>query len=188
MLYGNVTNRMREGRNLLNRPVQVGDDATMYMWSDRHCYYVVEVIDANHVKVKPYHVCADRSKPGGQGHQNWLYFKSANEMNRYLNSALPDSDLPTDLPEDRPEEWVFIRGKWCGVVRYTPEGLARAMRISEAKSRNRDGSLARLYFDGGRLTDKQYQKVLCGKEVMKYHPLEGKVTFGVREYYYDWEF
>lgn len=149
-LYGSLNNRMDEGRNLLGRPIRAGDDITMYFWSDRHCYYVSEVIDQRHIMVLPYHVVADHDKAGGMGHQNWLYFKSVNERNRYLNRFLKEGDRPyrTDLPEAKPDEWVFRWGQWRRVVR--------------------------------RLVD--------GKEVKGTAKLSGKVSFGVRDYYYDWEF
>ena len=37
--YGNLTNRLEEGRNFTGREIAVGDDITEYLWSDRHCYY-----------------------------------------------------------------------------------------------------------------------------------------------------
>jgi hypothetical protein len=38
------------------------------------------------------------------------------------------------------------------------------------------------------LSDKEKQKLAEGKEIVKYHKLSGNVSFGVREFYHDWEF
>ena len=86
-IYGSVSNRFEEGRNFTGREIRPGDDITMYLWSDRHCYWVVDVISQKEIKVKKYYVCADHSKPCGMGHQEWLYFKTQNEENEYLNSC-----------------------------------------------------------------------------------------------------
>lgn len=81
-LYGSLDNRLEEGKNYLGRELKKDDDITMYLYSDRNCYYITEVISQKEIKVKPYHICADFSKKGGQGHQDWMYFKSINEINK----------------------------------------------------------------------------------------------------------
>lgn len=152
-VYGNLINRLQENRNhLKDGIIKEGDDITLYMWSDRTCYYVDKVIDQKHIIVKPYHVCADHSKPGGQGHQDWLYFKTLKEQNKYLNDQHimyngKEQHWEENPVESKGEEWVFRYGKWYKVIGKSNEG-------------------------NGKPT---YTKV-------------GNISFGVRDYYYDWEF
>lgn len=106
--YGNIINRIAE--NGPSAPIEVGTDITEYMWSDRDCYYVTEVISPKAVKVRRYIVVADRDKEGGMGHQDWLYFKTNAEANEYLkkyNPELARSDY--EYPE---ETWVYRYNKW----------------------------------------------------------------------------
>lgn len=152
--YGSVINRLEENKNYTGRKdIQVGDDITMYHWSDRTCYYVDQVIDQKHIIVKPYHICADHSKAGGMGHQDWLYFKTLKEHNAYLNGLHLTVDgneihYEEDPKESERQEWIYRYNNWYEVFR-TSYGKPLAKPI--------------------------YQKV-------------GNVSFGVRDYYYDWEF
>lgn len=140
--YGLLNNRFEEGRNFNpDKLIHVGDDITMYYYSDRNCYYVTEVIDQKHIKVKRYHVCADHDKKGGMGHQDWMYFKTKKEENEYLSKFFPDREYDLDPQEDEPEEWFFRYNTW--------------------KYKGVDN---------------------------KYHNLSGKISFGVRDYHYDWEY
>lgn len=50
--YGSVNNRMEEGVTFGDKKPYVGMGATEYLWSDRHAYEVVEVIDDKHVVVR----------------------------------------------------------------------------------------------------------------------------------------
>ena len=144
--YGSVCNRIGEGRQY--EEIKEGTDITMYYWSDRTCYFVTRVVDAKHIFVKQYEVVGDRSKPGGMGHQDWLYFKTRKEANQYLNENVDKKFLekyggyPVENVRENPEEeWVFRYGKWME-----------------------------------KIGDKQYRK------------LNGQVSFGIRDYHYDWEF
>ena len=49
--YGNISNRVDENK-MYCKEIEVGTYATEYMWSDRHAYEVVEVIDQNHVFIR----------------------------------------------------------------------------------------------------------------------------------------
>lgn len=140
-LYGNIDNRFYENKNFLNRDIQVGDNVTFYLWSDRKCYYVTNVIDQKHISVRKYEVVADREKKGGMGHQNWVYFKTVKECNDYLRKY----GLGTDEPvfEHIDEEWVYRYNHWY-----------------------------RAY--NNYLGKRCYEKI--------------NVSFGVRDYYFDWEF
>lgn len=196
-LYGNIINRFDEGKNFTGRDIKVGDDITRYYWSDRKCYYVTKVIDQKHILVKKYHVCADHSKPGGMGHQDWLYFKTCREMNEYLNSChikdLQGKEIIADLDkiiEDEPEEWVFRYGKWKLLKVFDKDTWLRCLdRAKEDCKVNVEEShiqgLARYYLG---LNDDDFELVTSGKIIKKYYELNGNISFGVRNYYYDWEF
>lgn len=155
--YGNLTNRLEEGRQF--EEIKPGTDITMYLWSDRHCYYVTEVIDEKHIKVKPWIVIADHSKPCRMGHQDWLYFKTYKEANDYLKS-FGFNGYREDL-ETIEEDWVFRYNKWMRMFRYTEENYCTDR---EKKSLEKKG-----YYD-------------------RFSDLSGKVSFGVRDYFYDWTF
>ena len=146
-MYGSICNRLGEGKMYVDK-IEEGTDITMYYWSDRTCYFVTKVVNDKHIFVKRYEVIGDREKPGGMGHQDWLYFKTVKEAHQYINNHMDEQSIATfglyeveNVREHREEEWVFRYGKWME-----------------------------------KIGDKQYRK------------LNGKVTFGVRDYYYDWEF
>lgn len=147
-MYGSVCNRIEEGRNYTGRELQVGDDLTMYYWSDRTCYFITKVVDQKHIFVKQYEVVANQEKEGGMGHQDWLYFKTRKEANEYMNKHISKEFIEKyglyeteNVREPREREWVFRYGKWVE-----------------------------------KIGDKEYRK------------LGGKISFGVKDYYYDWEF
>jgi hypothetical protein len=107
--YGSITNRLQENKNNLGRDIMVGDDITKYLWSDRTCYYVTKVEEQKHITIRQYEVIADRDKPGGMGHQNWLYFKTRKEANDYLNKyGLGERETW----EHQEIELVYRYGKW----------------------------------------------------------------------------
>ena len=165
--YGNLNNRIEEGQNFTGREIRIGDDITEYLWSDRHCYYVTEVIDQKHIKVKPYHVCHDKSKEGGMGHQNWAYFKTGREFDEYCNHTPLRTEEEYTLM-DKEETWVFRYNKWMRewtIRENSPEFLGRTFCTEK---------------EIASLDKKGYYK--------SYSNLSGKVSFGVRDYYYDWEF
>lgn len=160
--YGNLTNRLEEGRNFTGRELSSGDDITMYLWSDRACYYITEVIDQKRIKVKRYYVCADHSKPGGMGHQDWVYFKTLRDLHDYLGIDHWTDEQYADA--DREETWVFRYGKWMSEYKHSE------MRYPDAYSkREREHFAKHGWFN-------------------TYHDLSGKVSFGVRDYHHDWEF
>ena len=162
--YGNLSNRLEEGQNFTGREIRVGDDITMYKWSDRDVYYVTDVIDQKHIIVKPYLVCADKTKPGGMGHQDWVYFKTLKEHDEYLGIKNRTKDEYECFEQE--ERWVFRYGKWmnehivCGGVLENPEIYSERERNSFRKN-----GFLKTYSD-----------------------LSGRVSFGIRDYYYDWEF
>ena len=159
--YGSIDNRLEEGRNFTGREIRVGDDITMYHYSDRTCYYVTEVIDQKRIKVKRWYTCADHSKEGGMGHQNWLYFRSVQEMHDYLSQFF---DYPEVTWVDSEMTWVYRYNKW--MQEHFVEHLEHPA----------------LY------TEKQRKSFEKNGYLKFYTPLNGKISFGVRDYYYDWEF
>ena len=50
-LYGSLVNRMQENKRFCSK-IEVGTYATVYSYSDRHAYEVVEVVDQDHVFVR----------------------------------------------------------------------------------------------------------------------------------------
>ena len=199
-LYGSLNNRFDEGKyyNGTFNNLKEGDDITMYYYSDRHCYYITKVVDQKNIFVKKYEVIADHHKEGGMGHQNWLYFKTRKDEQEYVNQCVDEGLLPESMresiesiKESNPEEWVYRYNKWQLVVRFTPErwqqSLENAKRDVFNPEQNLDKveALARYY---ARLNDKEYEKVKNGTTVNKYYDLNGKVSFGIKSYYYDWEF
>lgn len=156
--YGNVMNRLEEGKTVPE--IKKDMDITMYLWSDRNCYYVKEVYDQKHILVHEYEVCADKEKADGMGHQEWLYFKTHAEMNEYLRKYDPDRNWPEFERKD--EVWVFRYNKWMKEVTYTDPN----------------------YCD----TERERKHLLNHGYFCKYYDLPGKVSFGRRNYYYDWSF
>lgn len=183
-LYGNLTNRLEENQNYTNKPLAVGTDITMYYWSDRTCYYITRVLNQKHIFVKKYEVCADQDKEGGMGHQNWKYFKTVAEYNTYLKAHnLSAHEVAYENPE---QEWAYRYNHWYQILRYNLNTWNKC--LENAKKDVKPGrdpqSLARLYL---RLNDEEFNKVLSGKEIIKYQKLQ-PISFGIRDYYYDWEF
>ena len=163
--YGNVLNRIEEGKNYTGREIRVGDDITVYLWSDRTCYYVTDVISQKRIKVKRYYVCADKSKPGGMGHQDWLYFKDRKAFDLYINIPAIATDAEyADADAAREETWVFRYGKWMREYRHDEMLHPDAYTKREREHYQKHG-----WFN-------------------TYGELSGAVSFGVRDYYYDWEF
>ena len=159
--YGNLTNRLEEGKNYTGREIRVDDDITMYLWSDRHCYYVTEVVDQKRIKVRSYYTCADQDKAGGMGHQDWMYFKTWDDWNRYLSNYFSEHDPYAHRDEPEPETWVYRYNKWMREVTFTEENYC---------------------------TDREKKSLEKKGFYNRYCDLSGRVSFGVRDYHYDWEF
>lgn len=185
--YGSISNRIDEGKNYNeDKLIHEGDDITMYYWSDRRCYYVTKVVNQKRIFVKKYEVVADREKEGGMGHQNWLYFRTVKECNDYLKKYGLGYD---EVYENSEEEWVYRYNNWYQAFRYNLNTWNKCLENAKKDCKNPDDeeavkNLARFYM---RLSPEELEKVLSGKEVVKYYKLQ-KVSFGVKEYYYDWEF
>lgn len=190
--YGSIDNRIEEGRNCEpDKIIKVGTDITTYCWSDRQCKYVTKVIDQKHIFVKDYYVIADRAF--GSYSDRWKYFKSLRDQEAYLNDwyrSHPEEAVEyervmgrpyeyTDLDEikesSHEEEWAFRYGHWNRVTRFDK---ALAERIEE-----RSG--LRGFFPK---TKKEKEAFEAGKEVVRYDRIQEGISFGVRDYRYDWSF
>lgn len=186
-MYGLITNRLEEGRTV--DEITIGMPITMYHWSDRTCYYVTEVIDQKHIKVKKYRVCADREKTGGMGHQNWLYFKTAKEEYDYLIKYFPDTRLNDEYPE---EEWVYRYNTWKTAYNYDQKFVDDYYEDMKdfAKKEDEMAYLEKNFNNwvNNNFTAKEQEKMKAGKTVTHYFPLSGNISFGRRDYYYDWSF
>lgn len=190
-LEGSLINRLQEGHNFTGRELRVGDDITMYYYSDRKCYYITEVISQTKIKVKEYEICADHSKGAGMGHQDWLYFKTKKECNKYLNKYFPGTYVETPK-ENEPETWE-LRGtthkQWKRVTEWSPENWKAAVdRAKNDLNVPTDEKAERLAQAYAGLNDNKLAKIKAGKTVYMYSSLPGKISFGKRDYYHDWEF
>ena len=190
--YGSINNRIEEGRNYEpDKIIKEGTDVTVYGWSDRQCKYVTKVIDQKHIFVKDYYVIADRAF-GSRG-DKWKYFKSLRDQEAYLNDwyrSHPEEAAEYERVMGRPyeyanldeikessheEEWIFRYGHWNRVTRFDK---ALAERTEE-----RSG------WRGFRpKTKKEKEAFEAGKEVVRYDRIQEGISFGVRDYRYDWEF
>lgn len=190
--YGSINNRIEEGRNCEpDEKIKVGTDVTVYCWSDRQCKYVTKVIDQKHIFVKDYYVIADRAF--GSYSDRWKYFKSLRDREAYLNDwyrSHPEEAAEYERIMGRPyecadldeieepsheEEWAFRYGHWNRVTRFDK---ALAEKIEE-----RSG------WRGFRpKTKKEKEAFEAGKEVVRYDRIQEGISFGVRDYRYDWEF
>ena len=190
--YGSINNRIEEGHNYeSDKTIKVGTDVTVYGWSDRQCKYVTKVIDQKHIFVKDYYVIADRAS--GSYSNQWKYFKSLRDQEAYLNDwyrSHPEeaaeyervmgrpyeyADLDEIKESSHEEEWAFRRGHWNRVIRFDK---ALAEKIEE-RSGLRGFSPK---------TKKEKEAFEAGKEVVRYDRIQEGISFGVRDYRYDWEF
>lgn len=145
-LYGNLTNRLEEGKQFCNT-IEVGTGVTEYYYSDRKVYEVTEVIDQKHVYIRKYDV-----KHVGEAYtQNW--------------ELMSNPENPEMLLTKRGNTWYFTDT-------LTAEELTK---VTDLYDRFR---LAMCGFD--------FDKVMAKGKQTKYR--KANVSFGVADYYYDYEF
>ena len=152
---------MEENKMFCNE-IKVGTGMTEYSYSDRHAYEVVKVVDQTNVFVRRY----DYKAVGEAMSNQWELI--SNERNPVIELKLKN-------------------GVWMQVINYSKE-----MWMSNAeKSAKGNAELFEAYYSYYKsmsgLTDKEKEKIESGKIVKKLRKF-GNVSFGVAEYYYDYEF
>lgn len=167
-LYGSLNNRFDENHYFDNtyNNLKVGTPCTIYHWSDRHAYEVIDVQDQEHITIR--RLKSTRTDNYGMSDsQNYKY-----ESN----------------PKGETMELVLKNGNWRKVERYNNEKLEKAknvaigdLKMPEAATRI---AIARFRQE---LTEKQLEKVLAGKEVTKLGE-KVNISFGVADEYHDYSF
>ena len=158
-LYGSLNNRMEENR-MYCEEIKVGTGMTEYSYSDRHAYEVVKVIDQTNVFVREYD-----HKPAGEA--------MSNQWKLVSNENNPVTELK------------LKNGVWYRVCYYSKESwMERAKKDNSFKTPEAAYNYYR--FMSG-LTQKQLAKIEEGKTVKAFKKF-GNVSFGVAQYYFDYEF
>lgn len=166
-LRGSLNNRLDENHyfnGTLNN-IKVGDYATIYYHTDRHAYEVIEVKDQSNIRIR--RLNAIRTDNFGMSDaQNYRY--ESNEKGETISLRL-------------------TKGGWKEVSTYTKEGFERAVKRfrESAKTEEAAKSYIAYHWRLAGLTEKQVEKVMQGKEVVK---VKGKVniSFGVADEYFDY--
>lgn len=166
---GNFINRLEENRyfNGTHDNIKVGTPCTIYLYSDRHAYEVIEVKDQNNIRIRQ--LKAIRTDNFGMSDcQNYRYERDEKGCTMTLR---------------------LTKDGWKEVNTYTLQGFEKAVKrfmadtTTEQVARNYIAYHWRL----AGLTEKQFAKVMAGGEVVK---VKGKVSisFGVADEYYDYSF
>lgn len=165
---GSLTNRLEENCyfNGTYNNINKGTHCTVYYYTDRHAYEVVDVIDQSHLFIRQ--LKAIRTDNFGMSDaQNYRY-----ESN----------------PTAKAEEIKLTKKGWIRVSRYNLEGFKKCIENlkQDCKTPEAAERLAE-HFWRMELTEKQFQSVLDGKEITKN---QGKVSisFGIADEYYDYSF
>lgn len=161
-LYGSLNNRFDENK-MYCKEIEVGTGMTRYDWSDRHAYEVVKVNDQTNVFVREY----DHKHIGEAMTNTWELI--SNENNPVIELKLRN-------------------GVWYRVSYYSKENW---LKMAQAAFENGTWKTVESAYDYYRfmscLTEKQLEKIEQGKTVKAYKKF-GNVSFGVAEYYFDYEF
>lgn len=136
--YGSLNNRIDENKMFCEK-IEVGTEMTEYLWSDRHPYEVVEVVNQNHVFVRE----LDHKAAGEAMSNEWELVSNPNNPVKELKKRY---------------------GYWNWVGKVTTESMKRTPFIEK----------------------KIYDEVMKNGSAITYH--KTNVSFGVAEYYYDYEF
>ena len=136
--YGSITNRLDENK-MYCETIEIGTGMTEYLYTDRHAYEVVNVIDQKHVFVREL-----EPLPAGEPMSNqWTLVSNTNKPVK---------------------EMRFYRNHWCWVINYIKESMSKAVFVPS----------------------KIYDKVKSKGKATRYE--RANVSFGVAEYYFDYEF
>lgn len=160
--YGSLDNRLEENRMYCDK-IEVGTGMTQYYYSDRHAYEVVKVVDQTNVFVREY----DHKLKGEAFSNQWELI--SNESNPVIELKLRN-------------------GVWMKVTNYSKEVWLATAKEWVEKGECRTIESAYDYFKTmSGLTEKEKEKIEAGKIVKKLRKF-GNISFGVAEYYYDYEF
>lgn len=148
---------------------EVGKGATKLMYSDRHPYEVIEVSkDYKTVKLERLDHEWDKTKAGGEGHQNWILKPTGS----YLTIVW---------------KWGGWKVKGSEIVftdEYIKDCESKGIVCIAAWLSKNNPELAEKISSGlGRLTN-----VVEGITIKKDTYTKINIIFGHAEYYYDWEF
>lgn len=146
---------------------EVGKGATVLHYSDRSCYEVIEVsADGKTVKLERLDAKWDKTKQGGEGHQNWIL-----EPTGYLSIIVW-----------RNNAWKF-KGK---EFKFTKEMEAKLE--SSGKMMYRDiltaEEKAAVYINDSAFPSAEVSGITIAKDTYN----KVNILFGTKEYYYDWSF
>lgn len=165
---GSLTNRLEENCyfNGTFNNIQVGTHCTVYLYTDRHAYEVIEVKSQEHLVIRQ--LKAIRTDNFGMSDaQNYRY-----ESN----------------PTAKPQEIKLTKNGWRFVSTFNIDGYRKCIENLRGDCRSEESTikLANFYYRQN-LTEKQFASVLAGKEVTK---LQSKVniSFGIADEYYDYSF
>ena len=167
-LYGSLNNRFDENRYFNNTygNLKVGTPCTVYLYTDRHAYEVVEVIDQTHISIRQLN--AIRTDRNGMSEcQDYRY----------------ESNLKAAI-----EPIEFHRGSWKHIRYYDLAGLERVVAnlVEHGKALDEARKIAEesyMYY----LTPTQKKRLLNGERVKKYED-KINISFGVADEYYDYSF
>lgn len=143
---------------------EVGKGATTMSYTDRHVYEVREVSkDGKTVKLEALDAYWDKTKEGGQGHQNWLF----KETGRFKTVCWRHNAWRVSC-----EKVEFIKG----VFETKYDALNHKERTAEF---NRIGLFRE---------DSNNFNVIEGVTELKVTRHKINILFGAKNYYYDWSF
>lgn len=167
--YGNVINRVEEDRyfNGTKNNIQVGTYATEYLWSDRHAYEVIEVKSQTNVVIRRL---------------------NAIRTDNYGMSDCQDYRYESN-PNGETRELINKKGVWKEVYTYAPLEEMKKLVIEDLREDKRDEEhiMNMVRWRCCRLTEKQFEKYLQGKEIKKIGS-KVSISFGTADEYYDYSF
>lgn len=163
-IYGSLNNRIEEN-NMFCSKIEVGTGATRYYWSDRHAYEVVKVVNQKNVFIREY----DHKRKGQPMSNDWELIS---------NEKKPIIELK------------FRYGYWYEVKRCSYKfACKKALELVEdGTCKNYKAALNYVLWsnDVTFKNEEEKQNFFNGKEYIKYNKIN--VSFGVAEYYFDYEF
>lgn len=167
-LYGSLNNRFEENcyfNNTLGN-IKVGTHCTIYYWSDRHAYEVIEVKSQENVVIR--RLKAIRTDNFGMSDaQDYRY-----ESN----------------PNAKAEEIKLTKNGWREVEYYTKANFEKCLENSRKDCNTEEGAKHWAEFIFKReLTDKQFEKMMAGKDITKLGQ-KVNISFGVADEYFDYSF